>query len=158
MGLEAWGLRHWATVCRALASPHTRPSPSTKEKQGGLGKHSWKQGGQMKGSQTDAQTQASSRKARRRERQVPEGRAGRVPHSSSGPRQVRASINLQPHLPSRTEIPLRRKLDWSSGRTRLSREPSQEHTRVLSRNSTPWRPQPADCWTCSPVPQSLRHS
>ena len=49
-------------------SPH-RAQPLDKRETRGAGVL-LKQGGQMKGSQTDAQTQASSRKARRRERQV----------------------------------------------------------------------------------------
>lgn len=67
------GPRHCATVCWGLASPRTRPSPSEKRNKGGG--VSLKQGGQMKGSQTDAQTHASARKAGRMERRIP-GRGG----------------------------------------------------------------------------------
>lgn len=63
-------------------SPH-KAQPLDKRETRGAGVL-LKQGGQMKGSQTDAQTQASSRKARRRERQVSGGEGRGEAGSSQG--------------------------------------------------------------------------
>ena len=75
---QAWrpGASDTGLLCAGPGLSRTRPSPATEKKQGGAGVL-LKQGGQMKGSQTDAQTQASSRKARRREASLKtRGRAG----------------------------------------------------------------------------------
>lgn len=88
----------------------------------------------MKGSQTDAQTQASSRKARRMERQIPrrgggEGRGQLFPEPLQ---EGRASFS-PPASPAKPHgAPPALKLDRSSVRTTgCPGSSSQEHTRVL---------------------------
>lgn len=74
-----------------------------------------KQGGQMKGSQTEVQTCPSSRKAWR-ERESPGVGEGRGPLFPGPLPQERNSISPWPHLPRHMELP-RAEADWSSLRT-----------------------------------------